>query len=89
LSQPVRLDAWFGSVDTPQYTRDLLFSSDFNLISQVVCGIQESVNAAYQAGKEQVGTCIVSVYTQLNLERAVDRFANILKLCVITKFVLT
>jgi hypothetical protein len=37
LLQPERLDAWFENVDTPQYTRDLLFSSVFNLMSEVVC----------------------------------------------------
>ena len=34
ILQPERLDAWFEGLDTPQYTRDLLFSSVFNLMSQ-------------------------------------------------------
>ena len=42
LLQPEKLDAWFESLDTAQYTRDLLFSSVFNLMSQVVCGSQKS-----------------------------------------------
>jgi|LGVF01.1.fsa_nt_gb hypothetical protein len=66
ILQPEGLDAWFDGLDTPQYTRDLLFSSIFNLMSQVVCGSQKSVNAAYQAGKDEVGTSIVSVYNKLN-----------------------
>lgn len=65
ILQPERLDAWFEDLDTPQYTRDLLFSSVFNLMSQVVCGSQKSVNAAYQAAKDEVGTSIVSVYNKL------------------------
>ena len=33
---PDRLNAWFEEVSDKQYTRDLLFSSLFGLISQVV-----------------------------------------------------
>jgi len=65
ILQPERLDAWFEGLDTPQYTRDLLFSSVFNLMSQVVCGSQKSVNAAYQATNDELGTSIVSVYNKL------------------------
>jgi hypothetical protein len=65
ILQPERLDAWFEGLDTPRYTRDLLFSSVFDLMSQVVCGSQKSVNAAYQAAKDEVGTSIVSVYNKL------------------------
>lgn len=59
------LDGWFAQLDSAQYTRELLFSSLFNLMSQVVCGSRKSVNAAYQSGKEEVGTSIVSVYNKL------------------------
>ena len=70
----------FESLDTPQYTRDLLFSSVFNLMSEVVCGTQKSVNAAYQANKDEVGASIVSVYNKLkgvevNTSAALVRFA--------------
>ena len=65
ILQPDALDAWFESQDTAQYTRDLLFSSVFNLMSQVVCGSQKSVNAAYQAAQDEIGTSIVSVYNKL------------------------
>ena len=60
-----KLDAWFESVDTSQYTRELPFSAVFSLMSQVVCGSQKSVNAAYQSAKEEVPTSIVSVYNKL------------------------
>ena len=46
------LDAWFENVDTVQYTRELPFSAVFSLMSQVVCGSQKSINAAYQAAKD-------------------------------------
>lgn len=80
ILEPERLDAWFEGLDTPQYTRELLFSSVFNLMSEVVCGSQKSVNAAYQAGKEELGTSIVSVYNKLkcldiNTSAALVRYA--------------
>ena len=43
ILQPQKLDSWFENLDTLQYTRDLLFSSVFNLMSQVVCGSQKSI----------------------------------------------
>jgi IS4 transposase len=63
---PEQLDQWFNATAKEQYTRDLLFSSVFDLMSQVVCGSQPSINAAYQAGKEQIGVSITSVYNKLN-----------------------
>ena len=42
------LDRWFERLDSAQCTRELLFSSPFSLMSQMVCGGQESVNAAYR-----------------------------------------
>jgi hypothetical protein len=80
LLQPERLDAWFENLDTSQYTRDLLFSSVFNLMSEVVCGTPKSVNAAYQANKDEVGESIVSFYNKLkgvevNTSAALVRFA--------------
>jgi hypothetical protein len=60
-----KLDAWFESVESSQYTRELPFSTVFSLMSQVVCGTQKSVNAAYQAAKDEVPTSIVSVYSKL------------------------
>jgi hypothetical protein len=49
-----------------QYTKDLLFSSVFNLISLVVLGIYRSVNAAYKDLKKDFGVSIASVYNKLN-----------------------
>jgi len=60
-----KLDAWFESVDSSQYTRELPFSTVFSLMSQVVCGSQKSVNAAYQSAKDEVPASIVSVYNKL------------------------
>jgi IS4 transposase len=60
-----KLDAWFDDLETSQYTRELLFSSVYSLMSQVVCGSRKSINAAYQAAKDEVGTSVVSVYDKL------------------------
>src|SRR5438309_1612807 len=49
-----------------QYTRELLFSTVYDLMSQVVFCVQPSVRAAYLAHEADVGTSIVSVYNKLN-----------------------
>lgn len=61
-----RLDLWFERTAQKQYTRDLLFSSVYDLMNQVVFCVQPSVRAAYQAQQDDVGASIVSVYNKLN-----------------------
>jgi IS4 transposase len=61
-----RLDLWYERTAQKQYTRELLFSSVYDLMNQVVFCIQPSVRAAYQAQKDDVGTSLVSVYNKLN-----------------------
>ena len=51
--QPARLDAWFEAVTERQYTRQLLFSSAFELMSVVVFKAFGSVHATYQAKRKQ------------------------------------
>jgi IS4 transposase len=63
---PEQLDQWFDKNAKEQYTKDLLFSSVFDIMSQVVCGNRLSVNAAYQAAKDKIGVSITSVYNKLN-----------------------
>ena len=63
---PETLDQWFDSTANSQYTKDLLFSTVFDLMSQVVSGSYKSVNAAYQATKEDISVSITSVYNKLN-----------------------
>ena len=58
---PEQLDQWFDATAKEQYTRDLLFSSVFGIMSQVVSGSRRSVNAAYQASKEEIGVSITSI----------------------------
>ena len=44
---PDQLDEWFDSTAQEQYTKDLLFSTIFNLMSLVVRGSYHSVHSAY------------------------------------------
>ena len=59
------LDLWYERTAQKQYTRDLVFSTVYALMSQVVFRIQPSVHAAYRAHEAQVGTSVVSVYNTL------------------------
>lgn len=63
---PDQLNEWFDTTAKEQYTKDLLFSTIFDLMSQVVQGSQRSVHAAFQASMEDVGVSITSVYNKLN-----------------------
>ena len=45
------LDLWYERTAQKQYTRDLLFSTVYDLMSQVVFRIQPSVHAAYQGSR--------------------------------------
>src|SRR6266571_1156466 len=61
-----RLDLWYERTAQKQYTRELLFSSVYDLMNQVVFCVQPSVRAAYRAQQDEVGTSLVSVYSKLN-----------------------
>ena len=63
---PKQLDQWFNKTANNQYTKDLLFSSLFDIMSLVVHGSHRSVHAAYQASKEDISVSITSVYNKLN-----------------------
>ena len=43
---PDQLNQWFDSTANSQYTKDLLFSSLFDIMSKVVLGSHRSVHAA-------------------------------------------
>jgi Transposase DDE domain len=61
-----RLDLWYERTAQKQYTRDLLFSSVYDMMNQVVFCVQPSVRAAYQAHQDDITTSLVSVYNKLN-----------------------
>jgi hypothetical protein len=66
ILSPQALDALFERVADRQYTRELLFSSVFELMSLVVCRVQPSIHAAYQENKEAITTSMTAVYDKLN-----------------------
>ena len=63
---PEKLDALFYRTAHKQYTRELLFSTVFDLLCHVVCGLRPSVHAAYQRSDPAIGVSITSVYNKLN-----------------------
>ena len=60
-----RLDLWYERTAQKQYTRDLLFSSVYDMMNQVVFCVQPSVRAAYRDQHDDVGASLVSVYHKL------------------------
>lgn len=60
------LDALYDRVADRQYTRELLFSSVFQLMNLVVCRVQPSIHAAYQNNQEAIATSITAVYDKLS-----------------------
>ncbi|MDZ7580361.1 MAG: hypothetical protein U5R30_07010 [Deltaproteobacteria bacterium] len=63
---PDQLNQWFDSTADAQYTKDLLFSTLFDIMSKVVSGSHRSVHAAYQSSEEDIGVSITSVYNKQN-----------------------
>lgn len=62
---PQRLDALFEKTAERQYTRELLFSTTVDVMALVVCRVQPSVHAAYQAKKVEVGVSVHALYDKL------------------------
>ena len=60
------LNTWFERTAQKQYTRTLLFSTVYDLLSQVVFRIKPSVRAAYRDHEDTVGASLISVYNKLN-----------------------
>ena len=63
---PEKLDQWFDLNCDKQYTRKLLFSTVFELMSVVVFKVFPSINAAYQGKVETMGVSIAATYDKLN-----------------------
>jgi len=63
---PEQLDEWFDNTAEEQYTRNLLFSSVFDIMSKVVIGSYTTVHAAYQDSEEEIGVSVTSLYNKLN-----------------------
>ena len=68
------LDSWFDRTSETQYTRKLLFSTVFELMSQVVFRHQSSIHLAHQASAQEIGVTVQAVYGKLKgLEPGVSR----------------
>src|SRR4029450_9428189 len=61
-----RLDDLFARTAERQYTRELLFSSLVQLMSEVVLGVHPTVHAAYQANKASLGVSTTALYNKLD-----------------------
>ena len=63
---PQRLDEWFARTAQRQYTRELLFSTVFGLMLQVVCGVCKALTGAYRVVVEEIPVSIQAVYNKIN-----------------------
>jgi hypothetical protein len=61
-----RIDALFAHTAERQYTRELLFSSLVQLMSEVVLGVHPTVHAAYQSRKDTIGVSTTALYNKLD-----------------------
>jgi hypothetical protein len=61
-----QLDAWFARTAQKQYTRTVLFSTVYDILSHVVFRIKPSVRAAYRDQDDKVGASLISLYNKLN-----------------------
>jgi hypothetical protein len=60
------VDDLFARTAERQYTRELLFSSLVQLMSEVVLGVHPTVHAAYQGNKEAIGVSTTALYNKLD-----------------------
>ena len=61
-----KINQYFEKATDKQYTRNLLFSSIFELMGLVVFKVFPAVNTAYKEKKDNVGVSLTSVYNKLN-----------------------
>lgn len=61
-----QLDTWFARTAQKPYTRTVLFSTVYDVLSQVVLRIKPSVRAAYRDQADKVGASLISLYNKLN-----------------------
>ena len=61
-----QLDQFYERTANTQYTRELLFSTVYDLMSDVVFRYQPSVRAAYRARAPEMATSLTSVYNKLS-----------------------
>ncbi len=64
--EPKKLNAWFEKTTQRQYTRELLFSSVFEVMSLVAFKVFPTVHAVYQTRPGDMGVSVTSLYNKLN-----------------------
>ena len=64
--RPEKIDGWFEENRERQYTRELLFSSVFQVMSLVAVKVFPSTHAAYQADKDAIAVSVTSLYNKIN-----------------------
>jgi hypothetical protein len=71
---PSKLDELFEQTAKTGYTRELLFSTLVMMMTQVVCGMHQSIGSVYKALSAEIGVSKTAVYDKLNrLEPSVSR----------------
>ncbi len=63
--EPTALDALFALHAERQYKRKLLFSTMLDVAALVVCRVQPSIRAAYQAMRQQVPVSLTALYDKV------------------------
>ena len=63
---PEKLDQLFDTTAQTGYTRELLFSTLVNMMTQVVCSVRQSIGSVYKAMSEEIGVSKTAVYDKLN-----------------------
>ena len=63
LLNPNKIDQWFESILTTQYTKSILFSSIVELMFTVVCKVRPNIHSAYR--NSDIAASIVAVYDKL------------------------
>jgi IS4 transposase len=61
-----RINDLFARTAQQQYTRELMFSTLVQLMSEVVLGVHPSVHAAYQANSAAIGVSTTALYNKLD-----------------------
>lgn len=56
-----QLEAWFARTAQKPYTRPVLFSTGYDILSHVVLRIKPSVRAAYRDQADTVGASLLSL----------------------------
>ena len=62
---PREIDELFERESTQQYTRELLFSTNVELMASVVLGVKPSIRSAYLASLGEIAASLTAVYEKL------------------------